>query len=100
MSKATLPTQIDLTLLKRLVAELDQAVQKAESQKTAATDKNDVIVAFSFAAGLTTSIVSEAALLMQDLQHFTVNTGAGKGESVADIFKSLAGGLKGSGSTN
>lgn len=57
---------VDLTLIKRLVSELEQTLTDGYKLNTETT-KNEYIVEMSKALGLTTGIVSEATMLMGDI---------------------------------
>ncbi|MCZ2224404.1 MAG: hypothetical protein LC122_12345 [Chitinophagales bacterium] len=59
---------IDLTLLKKLVAELESQLSLADSCKD-----NDKVIQYSKALGLCVGINSESSLLMQDIMHLSAS---------------------------
>lgn len=91
--------KVDLTTLKRLVAELDATLSAAEGIKTdIPADKVEFIVEANKATGLAAGVMMEAALLMGDIQ--ALIQGAGSPATKADFLEKLLGGLKGPGNTN
>ncbi len=91
--------KVDLTLLKRLVAELEATLNTAEGIQTdVASDKIEFIVEANKATGLAAGIMMEAGLLMNDIQ--TLMQGTGTSASKADFLEKLLGSLKGPGNTN
>lgn len=92
-------TKIDLSLLKRLVGELESMVATAEGMSTdVKADKNEWVLELSKATGVAAGIMTEAGLLMGDIQHIIAGTPAGAPKS--DLLEKLLGGIKGSGNTN
>jgi hypothetical protein len=92
--------KVDLTLLKRLVAELESAVNTAESIKTDVntTDKDvELVVEASKAAGLAAGVMQEAGLLIMDI-HALMDGGPPLKKN--DLIDKLLGSLKGPGSSN
>lgn len=60
--------KVDLTLLKRLVAELESAVGTVEGIQTDVnTDHNEFMVEASKAAGLAAGVMQEAAVVLMQL---------------------------------
>lgn len=95
MSKA----KVDLTLLKRMVAELESSLTTAESIKTDVNaDKVEWVVEMNKATGLAAGVMTEAGLLMGDIQQ--IIQGVPGSASKQDFLEKLLGGLKGPGSTN
>ncbi len=92
--------KIDLTILKRMVSELESSIQKAEAiTGTTSADKVETIVELNKATGLAAGVLTEAGLLMADIQHLVAG-GATSESSKQDFIKQLLGGLKGPGNAN
>ncbi len=89
---------IDLTLIKKLVSELEIALDKAEEIKTAKGDKLEWIVELSKASGFAASILGEGGLLMGDIQ--TLIQGGPQTGAKQDFIEKFLGGLKGPGNAN
>lgn len=88
---------IDLTLLKRLVGELETSLQVAEGIKTSVdVDVAEYIVEMSKAAGLCAGVMSEAGMLIGDLQQATLSVQSPSADKTAFLDKIL-GPLKGGG---
>lgn len=90
--------KVNLTVLKRLVSELEASLLIAEGIKPSSDpDKVEGLIEYSKALGLTTSILAEAGFLMGDIQHqmFPTAPSAGKG----DLLEKLLG-FKGPGNAN
>lgn len=95
MTKET--KSIDLTLLKRLVGELETSLQVAEGIKTSVdVDVAEYIVEMSKAAGLCAGVMSEAGMLIGDLQQATLSVQSPSADKTALLDKIL-GPLKGGG---
>lgn len=93
--------KIDLTILKRMVSELEFSIQKAEAiTGTTSADKVETIVELNKATGLAAGVLTEAGLLMADIQHLVAGGGATSESSKQDFIKQLLGGLKGPGNAN
>lgn len=91
--------KIDLTILKRMVAELEASVNTAEAIRTdVKADKVEWIVELNKATGLAAGVLTEAGLLMGDLQHMV--QGGPSGGSKQDLLEKILGGFKGPGGTN
>ena len=92
--------KVDLTLLKRLVSELDAMLATADGMSTdVKADKNEWILELSKATGVAAGIMSEAALLTGDIQHLMAGTTAA-GAPKSDLLEKLMAGLKGPGNAN
>lgn len=92
-------SKVDLSLLKRLVGELDSMIAAAEGMSTdVKADKNEWVLELSKATGVAAGIMTEAGLLMGDIQHLIAGSPAGAPKS--DLLEKLFGGLKGPGNTN
>ena len=92
-------TKIDLSLLKRLVGELESMIATAEGMSTdVKADKNEWVLELSKATGVAAGIMTEAGLLMGDIQHVMAGTPATATKS--DLLEKILGGIKGSGNTN
>lgn len=88
---------IDLKLLKKLVGELESSIQVAESIKTSIDfDAAEYIVEMSKAAGLCAGVMSEAGMLIGDMQQATLAVQSPSAEKTALLDKIL-GPLKGGG---
>jgi hypothetical protein len=90
--------RVDLSLLKRLVEELDKMVIATEAMAEAKGDKNEWVLEMSKATGVAAGIMTEAGLLMGDLQ--SLMQGPSTGASKQDLLDKLLGGLKGPGNAN
>jgi hypothetical protein len=92
--------KVDLTIVKRLLAELESTMATAEAITTDVNaDKVEYIVEMNKATGLAAGLMTEAALLMGDLQHAIQGMSA-PGTAKTDFLEKLLGGLKGPGNTN
>lgn len=92
-------SKIDLTLLKRLVAELETSLSTAEGIKTDVNaDKIEWQVELNKATGIAAGVMTEAGLLMGDIQA-TLQGGA-SAMSKQDFLEKILGGLKGPGNAN
>jgi len=91
--------KVDLTILKRLVSELESELTTADGIKTDVhADKIEWVVSLNKATGLAAGILTEAGLLMGDIQHLVA--GPSSGTSDKDFLNKLLGGLKGPGNAN
>lgn len=91
--------KVDLTLLKRMMAELEASLNTAESINTdVKADKIEWIVEMNKATGLAAGVMTEAGLLMGDIQIQIQDSPPGV--SKQDFLDKIMGGLKGPGSTN
>lgn len=93
-------TKIDLSIIKRLLAELEATVATAEGIDTDINaDKIEYIVEMSKASGLAASVMTESAMLMGELQS-NIASVAAPGTPKSDFLDKILGGLKGPGSQN
>jgi hypothetical protein len=91
--------KVDLTTLKRLVAELEATLNTAEDiQTSVSADKVEFVVEMNKATGLAAGIMMESGLLMGDIQYLI--GGAGAPAAKSDFLEKILGGLKGPGNTN
>ncbi len=92
--------KVDLTVIKRLLAELEATLATAEGINTDVNaDKVEYVVEMNKATGLAAGVMTEAGLLMGDLQGLIQGV-ASSPSSKADFLEKLLGGLKGPGSNN
>jgi hypothetical protein len=92
--------KIDLAIIKRLLSELESTIATAEAINTDVNaDKIEYIVEMNKATGLAAGLMTEAGLLMGDLQHYIQGVSA-PGTTKADFLEKLLGGLKGPGNAN
>jgi hypothetical protein len=91
--------KVDLTLLKRLVAELESALATVDTIKNSLSkvDNVELNVEGSKAAGLAAGIMQESSLLVMDI--YTLIGGSAP-KSKNDFIDKLMGGIKGPGGTN
>jgi len=90
--------KIDISLLKKLVGELENHLNVAEGIRKDEADIQEYIVEMSRAAGLAAGVMSEAALLIGD-----IHAGVKSVQQVSaknDFLDKLLGGLKGPGTSN
>lgn len=89
--------KVDLTIVKRLLAELESTLATAEGINTDVNaDKVEYVVEMNKATGLAAGVMTEAGLLMGDIQNLI--QGAGSSSSTkADFLEKLLSGLKGPG---
>jgi hypothetical protein len=93
-------TKVDLAIIKRLLAELESSLATAEAITTDVNaDKIEYIVEMNKATGLAAGLMTEAGLLMGDLQHLIQGVST-PGASKSDFLDKLLGGLKGPGNAN
>ncbi len=86
--------KVDLTLLKRLVGELESTLATAEGIKNDAGDVNEYVVEMQKGAGLAAGIMTEATLLIGDI---AVAVRSGSASSDKDPLATILGALKGGG---
>jgi hypothetical protein len=98
MSKVS---KVNLTLLKRLVSELEASIATAETIKTSAETSdgtnNEYIVEMSKAAGLAAGVMSESSMLIMDIQSLVTKAQAPVPGGKSDFLDKLMGGFKGPG---
>jgi hypothetical protein len=91
--------KIDLTLIKRLMGELEAHVNTMESIKTdVPSNQTELVVEASKAAGLAAGVMQEAGALMVDIHVFVEGTSAASSKS--EFLDKLLGSIKGPGNTN
>lgn len=91
--------KIDLTLLKRLVTELESSLNTVESLKTDVTNNgHEVVVEASKAIGLASGVMQEAGAIIMDIGFLLEGEPAPK--SQAEFLQKLLGSLKGPGNSN
>lgn len=91
--------KVDLTTLKRLVAELESLLSAAEGIKTDVSgDKVEYVVEMNKATGICAGIIGESGMLMGDIQHLIQGVSA-PSTSKADLLEKIFG-LKGPGNSN
>lgn len=92
--------KVDLTILKRLVAELESTLSAADGIATdVAPDKAEYAVEVNKATGLAAGVMMESALLMGEIQALLQGLGTPV-SSKSDFLEKILGGLKGPGSSN
>jgi len=88
--------KVNLTLLKRLVSELDVALQAAEAVKEGEGTESlhDYVVEMSKCAGLAAGVMAESSMLVGDIQHVIQHAQgpASKGDALSKLLGSLKGG--------
>jgi hypothetical protein len=86
------PGKVDLDLLKRLVAELEISLNTAYGIKTdLKSEKEEYVIEMSKATGLASGVMTEAALIVGDIQHLLTQPGS----KSMDLLDKIMGGLKG-----
>lgn len=92
--------KVDLSVLKRLVSELEAELATADGIKTDVNaDKIERIVSLNKATGLAAGILTEAGLLMGDIQQLVAG-GPPPGGDKQDFIDKILGGFKGPGNAN
>lgn len=96
--------KVDLTLLKKLIGELEMSLAAAEVLKSSSDkiDVNDYVVEMSKAIGLASGVSGEAALLVADIGAVAragLSPKSPTKDSVFDTLDKILGG-KGGGNTN
>lgn len=93
-------SKVDLTVLKRLVSELEAELATADGIKTDVNaDKVEWLVSLNKATGLAAGVLTEAGLLMGDIQQLVAG-GPSAMSPDKDLLTKLLGGLKGPGNAN
>ncbi len=90
--------KVDLTLLKKLVGELEISLQAAEEEKVD-QDHNEYVVEMSKAAGLAAGVMQESSLLIMDI-HGLIYGSTTNASTKNDLLDKILGPLKGGGTTN
>lgn len=85
-------SKIDLTIIKKLVGELESALSLADSMDE--QEKTEAVVELAKAAGLALAAAQEAQLLVSDISKLIMETNAPKGEA-SNQFTKLLGDLAG-----
>jgi hypothetical protein len=99
-SKKMAAGKVDLTVLKRLVSELESELAAAEGIKTDVNaDRVEWVITLNKATGLAAGILTESGLLMGDIQQL-ISGGPQVGSPDKDFLNKLLGGLKGPGNAN
>ena len=86
---------VDLSIINRLMAELQSLVNKAESlDLESQSNKIEYVVEMNKAAGLTAGILAESGLLMGDIHHAIqqVQPAAAESNSTNDLLSKILGG--------
>ncbi len=90
--------KVDLSLLKKLVDELENSLAAAELMKTDSIDNKDYIVEMSKCSGLASGIMSESTCLVGDI-HGCIMSVQGqpmpKDDALAKLLGAIKGGLPG-----
>ncbi len=93
--------KIDLSLLRTLVTEFEGLISSAEVlQNEPSFDKNTYIAQLSKAAGVASSLMQEAALLVMDCQHEILGQSKDPAGAKMDLLSSLLSPLKGTSNSN
>jgi hypothetical protein len=95
--------KVDLTLLKKLVGELESHLNTAGGIQEAEGDIHEYIIEMSRAAGVAAGVMAEAGLVIGDIHHSVRALSVTPGKSDKDFLEKLLGGLtglKGPGNTN
>ncbi len=91
-------SKVNLTLLKRLVSELEASVATAETIKSSVESgegaNNEYVVEMSKAAGLAAGVMTESSMLIMDIQALVTKAQA-PAPLKSDILDKFLGGLKG-----
>ena len=92
----TSKTKVDLTLLKRLMAELENSLATANGINTdVESDLNEYVIELSKATGLCTGIMQEASMLVLDISSLVHTSQPPSGSKGADFLDKILGPLKG-----
>jgi hypothetical protein len=96
MPKDKKTPKVDLTLLKRLVTELDSALENAEQIAANKNEENvqDYVVEMAKATGIAAGVLQEATMLIGDINQLVrINTmSAGKEDPLGSLLSVLKGG--------
>lgn len=93
-------SKVDLTILKKLVEQLEIELAAAEEiKKNENSVLSDYVVGMSKAAGLAAGIMQEGSLLVGDIQS-VVRTSQQVPSKNSDFLEKLLGGIKGDGTAN
>jgi hypothetical protein len=91
---------VDLTLLKRLVSELELSLDSADKLRGVKGSENDWTIELNKATGLAAGTMSEAGMLAGDIQHLIAGFASPSSGKGSDLLEKLLGGLKVPGSSN
>lgn len=92
--------KVDLTTLKRLVAELESIVSAADGIKTDVNgDKVEYVVEMSKATGIVAGIIGESGMLMGDI-YAQIQSVSAPSSAKSDFLDKILGPLKGPGNAN
>lgn len=93
-------SKVDLTLLKKLVSELELSLTTADGMRKPEGSNTDFIVEMSKAAGLCAGVMSESAMLVSDVQAHVLAVQGGAPPAKTDLLslEKLLGSIKGPGS--
>lgn len=92
--------KVDLTLLKRLVGELESTLATAEGIKNDSQDVNEYVVEMQKAAGLAAGVMTEATLLVGDIAVAVRSGSSPEKDPLATILGAIKGGGGGLPGTN
>jgi hypothetical protein len=94
--------KVDLTLLKKLVAELETSLAASESIRGSKDPSlNDFVVECSKAAGLAAGVMQESSMLILDIQSLVRASQSPAPKGGGDFLDKLLGGMKpGGGNAN
>lgn len=88
--------KVDLTLLKKLIGELENHLNTAGGIQDSEGDIQEYIVEMSRAAGLAAGVMSEASLVIGDI-HGAVRALSAPAPKNTDFLEKILGGLTGGG---
>jgi hypothetical protein len=91
---------VDLTLLKKLVSELELSLEAADKIKSVKGSENDWVVELNKATGLAAGVMAEAGMLAGDIQHSIAGGTSASGGKQAEFLDKLLVGFKVPGSSN
>lgn len=90
--------KIDLTLLKKLVGELENSLNNASNISTDVdADLNEYIVEMSKAVGLCAGIMRESSMLIGDIHTAVRNVQSPSGKNMDILLEKVLGSIKGGG---
>lgn len=94
-------TKADLTLLKRLMSELENSLGTANSMSTDIdADLNEYVIELSKAAGLCSGIMQEASMLILDISQQVRHSQSPANSKSIDLLEKILSPLKGGGTGN
>lgn len=89
--------KVDLTLLKKLVAELETQVEEANTKKAAGGDNHTYLIDLAKAAGISMSVSTEATALITDMARIANQANSPKVDPLSSLLTALGGGPERSG---